>query len=126
MIDALIAGKLHGKPQERTGKSGRPFVTARVRTPAGEETVFVSVIAFADDVCRSLLALDDGDSVSLSGALTPKAWTDKNGDARPSLDLVAHAVLSVYHIQRKRRAMTKDGNHPSQSRDEFADDVPNF
>jgi hypothetical protein len=27
--------------------------------------------------------------VTLSGALTPKVWTDKQGDARPALDLRA-------------------------------------
>lgn len=30
MIDALIQGKLHAKAQQRTGKAGRPFVTAKV------------------------------------------------------------------------------------------------
>lgn len=33
MIDALIAGKLRGKPQQRTGQSGKPFVVAKVRAP---------------------------------------------------------------------------------------------
>jgi len=31
MIDAIIAGKLHSKPVAHTGKSGKPFVTAKVR-----------------------------------------------------------------------------------------------
>ena len=106
MIDGLIAGKVYGQPEERTGKNGTPFATAKVRAAAGDNSpLFVNVIVFAETARVALLALDDGDSVALSGALTPKAWTDKNGEARPALDVVAHAVLTPYHITCKRQAM---------------------
>ena len=105
MIDALVAGKLHGKPIERTGSSGKPFVVAKVRTPLQDgETIFVSVICFDAIAGKALLALDAGDSVALSGALTPKVWQPKDGEARPALDLVAHAIVSIYNVTRKRRA----------------------
>lgn len=105
MIDALIAGKLFGAPQKRTGKSGHPFVVAKARATAGDgESLFVNVIAFDAKAQAALLALDDGDSVALSGELTPKVWVDKEGVSRPSLDLVAHAVLTAYHVSRKRAA----------------------
>ncbi len=106
MIDALIAGSLHGKPVERTGPSGKPFAVCKVRTPLQDgETVFISVIAFDADVCRALLALDDKDTVALSGSLTPKVYQPKDGSpARPALDMVASAVLTPYHIKRKRQA----------------------
>ena len=106
MIDALIAGRLHGKPVERTGTSGKPFAVCKVRTPLQDgETAFVSVIAFDADVCRALLALDAGDSVALSGTLTPKVWTDRDGTTKPALDLVAHSLTTAYHVTRKRKAM---------------------
>lgn len=107
MIDGLIAGKLYGAPTERQGSGGHAFVTAKVRAAGGDgEALFVNVIAFADAARAALLALDDGDSVSLAGTLTPKVWTDKHGQARPALDMVAHAVLTAYHVKRKRRAMS--------------------
>lgn len=105
MIDGLIGGKLHGKPVQRIGQSGKPFVTAKVRTPTtAGDTLFVNVITFSESVGTALLELDSGDSVSLSGALTPKVWTDSKGEARPVLDLVAHAITTVYHVTRKRQA----------------------
>lgn len=108
MIDALIAGKLYGTPAQRTGNSGKKFVTCKVRTALAEgESLFVNVITFDDGVASALLELDDGDSVSLSGTLTPKAWTDKTGTARPSLDLTAHVILTAYHVTRKRQAVAK-------------------
>ncbi|GHU03549.1 hypothetical protein FACS1894158_02200 [Betaproteobacteria bacterium] len=108
MIDALISGKLHGKPAQKTGQSGKPFVTAKVRAQAGSgETVFVNVIAFSETVGAALLALDDGDSVSMSGVLTPKAWIDRQGEAKPALDLVAHSLTTAYHVKHKRETVSK-------------------
>lgn len=105
MIDALIAGKLYGTAEQRTGKSDKPFTVCKVRASAGDgEPLFVNVIAFTDSVQATLLALDDGDSVALSGELTPKVWTDREGQVRPSVDLVAHAVVTAYHVSRKQRA----------------------
>lgn len=105
MIEALIAGKLHGKPERRTSRSGKPFVSAKVRVPSGEDAVFISVVAFSDDVQTVLLALDDGEAIALAGTLAAKAWTDRDGNARPSLDLVANQILTVHHAKRKREAM---------------------
>ncbi|WP_261546069.1 single-stranded DNA-binding protein [Burkholderia multivorans] len=113
MIDGLVSGKLYGPAAERTGQSGKTFVTAKVRAAAGDgEALFVNVIAFDDKAKDALLALDDGDSVSLAGSLTPKVWTDKHGDARPALDMVAHAVLTAYHVKRKRAAMQSRQSAP--------------
>lgn len=106
MIDGLIGGKLYGQPTERTSKTGKPFAIAKVRAAAGDgESLFVNVIAFDDAPVAALLGLSDGDSVALSGSLTPKVWTDKEGNTRPSLDMVAHQVLTAYHVKRKRAAM---------------------
>jgi single-stranded DNA-binding protein len=106
MIDALIAGKLYGSVAERTAKNGNRFATAKVRTAtAAGEAIFVNVIVFTEAAVMALLALSDGDSVALSGELTPKVWLDKNGKPRPVLDLVAHAVLTAYHVIRKRKAL---------------------
>lgn len=53
MIDALISGRPHGKPAQRTGPSGKPFVVAKVRTPLADgESTFVSVIAFDAGTAR--------------------------------------------------------------------------
>lgn len=106
MIDGLIAGKLYGTATSRAGQGGKTFVTAKVRATVSEgESLFVNVIAFSGSTKDALLALDDGDAVSLAGKLTPKVWTDRNGDTRPALDMVADAVLTVYHVRRKREAM---------------------
>lgn len=92
MIDGLIAGKVYGQPVQRTAKTGKPFAVAKVRVSAGDgEGVFVSVIAFDAAPCAALLALGEGDAVSMAGTLTPKVWTDKAS----SLSLTKKANLSL-------------------------------
>lgn len=106
MIDGLVSGRLYGTSTSMTGASGKAFVTAKVRAAAGDgEALFVNVIAFDDAVKSALLALGDGDSVALAGTLTPKAWVDRTGEAKPALDLVAHSVLSTYDVKRRRAAV---------------------
>lgn len=132
MIEALIAGKLQGPPSEKMAKTGKPFVTAKVRVHAGEADVFVNVIAFNELACAALLALESGDAVALAGSLTPKAWTDREGVVRPALDLVASQVLTAYHVARKRKAIEPRAHdqsappqtQPAGSRDGLDDGRP--
>lgn len=110
MIDGIISGKLHGQPEQRTSRNDKPFAIAKVRaTSASGDVLFANCIAFAPDAVAALLALGDGDSIALAGELTPKAWADRNGEARAGLDIVVHAVVTPYHVTRKRNAMHQDG-----------------
>ena len=109
MIEALITGKLHQRAEERTSKGGRPFVTAKVRAAVGEaEGVFVNVVAFSESAGAALLALDAGDSLAMAGTLKPGAWIDREGNARPGLDLVAAQVMTLYGLKRRRAAAAGD------------------
>lgn len=103
MIEGLIAGTLVGLAETRQGKNDTRFALAKVKAIAGDgESLMVNVIAFATEASAALMALDDGDAVALAGALTPKVWTDKQGNTRPALDMVATQVLTVYHAQKKQ------------------------
>lgn len=114
MIDGLVSGKLYGKPEQRTSRSGKVFTVAKVRAAVAgdEQALFVNVLAFSTTAQSALLALDDGAALALSGSLTPKAWTDREGQARPSLDMIAEQVLTAYHVRRRRDAMTEPTEQP--------------
>jgi single-stranded DNA-binding protein len=117
VIDALIAGHLHGKPAERTAKSGKPFATVKVRAATRDgETLWVSVVAFEQGVIAALLGLADQDAVALAGELTVAAWLDKEGKPHPGLDLVAHQLVSPYSVARRRRAVRSSAD-PMRSGD---------
>ncbi len=105
MIRALISGELVATPQERIGKTGKPFALARVSVPQGEDgRVFCSVIAFHDDAVARLLQLKAGAAVSLAGTLKVSTWQAKDGTTRPALDLVADEVASTTPRPRKPKA----------------------
>ncbi|SER76688.1 single-stranded DNA-binding protein [Giesbergeria anulus] len=115
MIDALIQGRIHGQPTQRNGKNGKPFALAKVRAPTTDgESQFVSVIAFDDAPVTALLGLGDGDAVAVAGTLKVGTWQDREGAHRPSLDLVAHQVLSLYAVRHKRTA--SQGEAPAAPR----------
>ena len=114
MIDALISGRVYGQPTRRVGKSGKPFVTAKMRAPTrNNESVFVNCVAFGDHVMAGLLALADGAGVAIAGELTADTWTDKEGKARAGLNLVASELLTTFHVNRRRKAMQKKPEAPA-------------
>ena len=51
------------------------------------------------------MALEDADAIAVSGALTPKVWTDKQGNTKPSIDMVVNHVLSPYALAQKQQAI---------------------
>jgi single-stranded DNA-binding protein len=106
MLEGLVAGTLVGLAETRQGKNGSSFALAKVKAIAGDgESLIVNVIAFATEASAALMALDDGDAVALAGALTPKVWTDKQGNTRPALDMVATQVLTTYHAAQKQQTI---------------------
>jgi hypothetical protein len=103
VINGLISGKLVGLAEIREGKNASKYVIAKVRATGGDgEAIVVNAIAFASEACAALMGLDDGDSVALCGGLTPKVWIDKNGIAKPALDMVVSNVMTVYQAGLKQ------------------------
>jgi single-stranded DNA-binding protein len=105
-ITALVAGKLIADPEHRTGQSGKPFVLAKVVAHDGDDDALVSVMAFGD-AARQLGAMGKGDAVAINGRAKVTTWTGKDGGARAGLSVTADAVLSAYHVQRRRQAVAE-------------------
>lgn len=114
MIDVLLSGAIFTAPTQRTGASGKPFVTTKVKAATGDEVVFANVIAFSDTACKALAALAVGDAVAISGPLKLGTYQASNGDTRVSVDVTANQVLTAYHIKRKRAAVQQDDDGTQQ------------
>ncbi|WP_233862967.1 single-stranded DNA-binding protein [Paraburkholderia adhaesiva] len=121
MIDALLGGTLAKDPEARTTKTGNAYALATLRVPAGGDTVlFARVMAFDAHVRDELLALAKGDAVSVSGPLELGVWKANDGETRPSVSVVAHAVVSPYHVKRKRSEVQNAQQGAAQRRAERA------
>jgi hypothetical protein len=103
MISALVAGHLAGQPAERVSKTGARYTVAKLRIRSEGNTVHVNVAAFSPLVSAALFELNDGDGLALSGELSLRFWKDHNGVPLPSLELVAHGLLSNHQGLRHSR-----------------------
>ncbi len=95
MIRTLLTGILYGAPERRTAKSGKPFVTAKLRADDGKGgSVFCSLVAF-DAQADWLATLPAGAALSVSGKVEVKAWIDKKGEAAAGLSLVVDDLAAL-------------------------------
>jgi hypothetical protein len=53
----LISGTLFRKPEQRTSKAGKPFVTATIRAKDGDASQWWKVLAFPESVQAELMRL---------------------------------------------------------------------
>jgi single-stranded DNA-binding protein len=114
MLSVLASGTLTRDPVERTSAAGKPYCTALVRVPCeGEDALLCSVIAFKPDAVRALLALAAGESVAIAGRAKLSSW-DKAGETKHGLSVVADAVLSVYVVDKRRKA-TRPAEEPAEA-----------
>lgn len=109
-VRTLLTGVLTDAPARRIGQSGKSFTSAKARVADGQSTIWVNAIAFGS-VGEMLAGLAAGDAVSISGRAEPKAWIDKAGAARATLDVVADGVLV---IEREKRKPLQDAPQPAQ------------
>jgi single-stranded DNA-binding protein len=103
-ITALVTGRLVAQPEQRIAASGKPFALAKIGTTTDDGDTLVSVIAFGG-VAEQLVALEKGDTVSISGRAKVVTWTARDGAAKAGISLTAEVLLTPYHLRRKRQAM---------------------
>lgn len=88
MIHGLVSGTISGNIKS-TGR----YTAGRVSVRAGADVLTVGFIAFAADVRAMLDGLTAGDAVSLAGDLVPKAFVDRSGTNRATVNITATKVL---------------------------------
>ena len=109
MIRALVSGVLHDAPKVHTGRSGKPFTTAKVRADGKDgATVWCSIIAFNAEGER-LATLQQGAALSVSGRAEVSAWLDKNGEHKGGLSLVVDELATL-----KAKPKPRDDGHPQR------------
>jgi single-strand DNA-binding protein len=123
MIDALISGKLIKDCPLKTSQNDKLYCQFLLSVSTGDtENTVISGIAFGDYAER-IAQFKKGDAVSVSGALKPTEWEDRNtGEIRHGLSVTVSGVLSVYDIK-KRRAKPEVSENSTQHDRPFNDPV---
>jgi single-stranded DNA-binding protein len=114
-LDILAQGKLVKQPEQRTAANGRPYALAQIAIATDDGDVLASCIAFRAEAVDVLLGLGKGDACSVAGRGKVGTWTNRDGETRASLSITVDAVLSAYHVRRKRAAVQGDGDGSDDS-----------
>ena len=119
-ISVLVTGRLIADPERRTGQSGKPFTLARIVAQTDDGEAVVSLIAFGT-TSEQLAAMGKGDTVSVTGRAKVNTWTGKDGASRAGLSVIADALLTPYHLRRKRAAAAVGGDRQPERGDDLGE-----
>lgn len=125
MIAALISGSLFRAPEQRTAKSGKPFVTASIKIrDADAASAFVRVMAFSESAQAELARLQDGEAVAVQGPLKVETYAAADGTTKISLSIVADHILPLRSPPKKRATMAKPSPSSAPLDRVFDDAIP--
>lgn len=115
-----LVGRLTAKPELRYTNSNLPYARFSVainrtfNNAQGErETDFINIIVWrkqAENVCNFL---DKGSLVSIEGRLQTGNYTDKDGNKRYSMDVVADSVQFLESKAQSQARTQNSSNEPS-------------
>lgn len=121
MIRALLTGTLHERPVSRIGKSGKSFVTAKLKADGAEGTVWCSLIAFGPQA-EVLTEQREHAAVSVAGRVTLSSWLDKAGEPKAGLSVVVDQVATL-----RTKPQPQPAPDPAASSSlDFDDDLPDL
>lgn len=117
MNKVMLIGRLTGKPELRYTNSNLPYARFSVainRTYSNNqgqrETDFINIVVWrkqAENVCNFL---DKGSLVSIEGRLQTSNFTDKDGNKRYTMDVVAD---NVQFLESKSQSQARKSSEPS-------------
>ena len=125
MISVMASGTLINAPAKRVSKNGNDFVTAQLKTFDGDESSLVSLVAFDEAICNSLLALSKGDAVVVSGSGKASSWTGRDGARALGLNVVVKVVMTQYAVTKKRKAAVDMDHYGLPARSPLEDNETN-
>jgi single-stranded DNA-binding protein len=120
---AIVTGSMFKAPEQRTSKTGRPYVTATIRAKDGEVSQWWSVMAFSESAQVELMRLGEGDACTVQGAFKCELYQLEGGETRLSLSIVADHVLALRQPPRERKAKTA-GDAARGGAAAFDDSIP--
>ena len=94
----ILVGHLGADPEKREISGGKTMAKLRLATKAATkdgDTSWWYVAAFRWSADYALQYLKKGDQVLVEGAVTMRDYTDKDGNKRQAVDIVADRIQSV-------------------------------
>lgn len=91
-LHAFVAGELLRDPERKTSSNGNAYTSGLLKVDA--DTV-VSVTAFDAGIADRLAALRKGSALAVSGRLSARPYSDKDGTLRAGLGVVVSELMTA-------------------------------
>ena len=123
----LVTGVVYRRPEQRTGKNWRPYMTAVLFAEGLESAPYWAIVAFAQEAQAALVRLGIGAAVSIEGALQVEEY-EKDGQKRISLGVTAEHAIALQQAKGENRKMdpVAMGGHQQKPAFRPADAIPEF
>ena len=108
--DVLISGALFRAPEQKTSKTGRPYVSATLRVVNGNEAHFWRIFVFSESAQAEMMRLGEGDAIACQGTPKFELYMPVGAAPRISLSMTADHVLALRQAPKERKK--KDGHAP--------------
>jgi hypothetical protein len=104
-VAVLVTGTLFKEPQQRIGKTGKPYVTTTIKAAGADNASsdFWSLLAFGDTAGAELLRLAVGERVAVQGSMKLELF-EKNGETRISRTIFCDHAMALRQPPKERRA----------------------
>jgi single-stranded DNA-binding protein len=105
-VSVLISGSIFREPQQRTGKTGRPYVSTTIKATSADNASsdFWSVLAFGDTAGAELLRLAVGERLAVQGSMKVELYTAAgDGKTKISRTVFADHVLALRPPPKERK-----------------------
>ena len=125
-----FTGNLGRDSELQTTKSGKPLLSFSVAVTSGwgqnKRTTWVKVISFRSGTEALAQMLKKGSRVGVHGELTLAEWTDKEGNSRSTLEVVAQTIDLLDPKGSNAGGSQQPGkpNFSDSSGDDFDEDIP--
>lgn len=101
---ALVSGSLFRAPESKTSKNGKPYAVCTIKTRADDNrSEFWRVTVFSETAIDALMALGEGDALSVQGALKCELYQPEGKEPRISMSVIADTVQPL-RAPRKEKA----------------------
>ena len=110
-IQCAFTGRLGFDAEAKTSQAGKSWTSMRVAVGSNDATAWVQVSVFGS-LAATAAEFRAGDSVYIEGVIRLNNWTDRNGNERFGLAVVAHRIEKPTIGKHRHR---RDGEKVSES-----------
>src|SRR5512139_1260782 len=79
MMQLHVSGRLVRDPAHKTSSNGRPYIHALMTVSSGDGEALITLMVFDPELGNLLAGLKKGDSLSVIGSGSVRAYADKEG-----------------------------------------------